>query len=449
MLHFKETRSTIDRFSDGKDLIVRNIVADRSISLDSEDVPYYGKVNYNFNPVQPKEEFLRPIASRGSRVVSALDFVTDAFEDLKNYMKKAAYYNKIGRNSVFANIIPVAGYHSIDSRYRSYLINIFDGFMGEYVYGQAKKDKIRSFRDFMNMFINYANLIVDEYPLTKSAFYLTLDRSYQATGLSIRVSNLPIHTIINDLGYDFFIKSARKFGFLVDRNQPNVIVANIMSAGAVSQSPNDFQPQFGDRVLPTGMVKYLDEYGLTSEELFRDRYFSLVYNRNQYAVSEFNLLKTYLLQFYDTFRFSSPTASATKICFESGEPKTLPYRILREGFQFSTNGDYPDDFKVKHPNSFWLSVYFNIKLVEMKRPATSKEEYNRMLNKIMTVYRSRGLGPALGHIHSVTKTIPTMTDYMRDAISLRNRRKSTFSRNLTRNLSVPTGGSTGGGMSGY
>ena len=448
MKYYKLPRSTIDRFSDGKDLIIKNILADRAVTINSDQVPYYGKVNYNFNPVQPREEFLRPItAISGGRIVSAIDFVSDAFAGLRNHLKKAAFYDKIHRNSVFRDLSPTGGYISLDTAYRNYLINIFDGFMGGYMFKEARRDKVKSLNDFINIFVEYANLISDEYPLTKSGYYLMLNQSYLHTGLALRVGDLTQAQVINDPGYNFFAKAVRKFGFMIDRNNSNIIVANIKSEGTTIQAPTVEQPQFGDRIIFNGMLRYLEENGLASEDLFKERFFSMIYNQDHYAVSDFNLLKTYILQFYDNFRFSYPSISARKICFKSGNPKTTPYRIYREGFNSPPSGDFPDDFKTKYPNLFWLSFYYNLKLVEMRRPVASDEEYKRMYKKAVVLYRSRGLGPALGYIHSVTKTVPKMTSYMRSVIA--NERRRAGARGVTSLVSGPTGGSTGGGMGGY
>ena len=385
MRHYKLTRSTIDRFKDGKEISVRNIMMDQSISLDNQRFPFYGKVNYNFNPVQPNERFLRPIGSNGGRILSTLDFVADAFTGLQGYMKRASFLNKINSNSMFVDLKPVSGHFSLDMRYRNYLINIFDGFMREYIFKENRKNKIGSLSDFINMFVEYANLIVDEYPLTKSKYYLKIHDRYLTTGLAIKVNRGTQAQILNDPGYSYFVKGARKFGFMVVKSRSNTIVANIKSEGSFIQAPSRDQPQFGDRVVNVGMLRYYEENGLDSDDIFKDRFFSMIYNRDNFAFSEFNLLKTYILQFYDRFRIDYPAISTNKVCFESGSPITLPYRVYREGFQYPSTGDYPTDFKEKYPDTFWLPLYFNIKLVEMDRPQLNDKEYEKKVNKIISL----------------------------------------------------------------
>tara|TARA_R100000664_G_C2752354_1_gene139662 strand:- start:445 stop:1767 length:1323 start_codon:yes stop_codon:yes gene_type:complete len=440
MFHYRATRSTIDRFKDGKDVFLRNVMTDQSISLDNQVFPFYGKVNYNFNPVQPNEQFLRPIGTNNGRILSTLDFVADAFTGLQGYMKRASFLNKINRNSVFIDLVPVDAYRSIDVQYRNYLINIFDGFMREYIFKENRKNKIGTLTDFINYFIEYINLVIDEYPLTKSKYYLEIDDSFLGTGLAIKINNLSQARLLNDPGYGYFVKGARKFGFMPVRTQCNTIVANIKSEGSFIQAPTREQPQFDNRVVNVGMLRYYEENDLDSDTIFKDRYFSMIHNRDNFAFSEFNLLKTYMLQFYDRFRIDYPFNTTRKICYNSGNPKTTPYRVYREGFQYPTSGDYPTDFKSKYPDTFWLSLYFNIKLVEMRKSQLDDREYTKRLNKAMSLYHSTGIPKALGYIHTVTKTVPPQFEGA-------TRRRTGGA--ITSSRSVPTGGSTGGGASGY
>jgi hypothetical protein len=61
----------------------------------------YGKVDQVGNTIAVNETMIKEIASSNSENISALNFVADAFEDLRRYMAEAAFQNKIETEDVF------------------------------------------------------------------------------------------------------------------------------------------------------------------------------------------------------------------------------------------------------------------------------------------------------------------------------------------------------------
>tara|TARA_R110002020_G_scaffold16719_7_gene58997 strand:+ start:2845 stop:4137 length:1293 start_codon:yes stop_codon:yes gene_type:complete len=412
--HFEKSRSTIARFQDGlrhssKFVKTANIAGERSQFNFNESLPFYGKVDYKLNPVQPNKQFLVPIGTTGGGTrIEVFDFVASAFNQLHSHIKRGASYDKISSSSMFINMSPLEGYVDLDASYKGYMSNIFSSFYGEYVLKRGRQDEIRNFKSFLKLFMEFYVTVMskNDLLLTKSSFYLYTPNPLLHTGLAIKYSNASLDEVGEDPGYTFFTTAARKFGFLLNSSDPTVIVANFGNGGVTTAPPFSSQPQFEDKEVIFGMAKYMEEFGITYDGLFEERYYSIIYDEQNKVLSDFNLLKSYLLQFYENIILDAPAISISSPCNTGNEIKTNHKVIYREFFKYEDDNDFPLKFKQNFPDSTWLSLYLQIKMLETKKVL----DYNKCLRTTMTYYKKNGLKTALFYINHLTKVIPTIPD---------------------------------------
>ena len=410
-------------------------------------LPFYGKVDHNLNPVQMSKEYASAIGTNNfGQEIQVLDFVAEAYRGFKRYIKKGTAYNKIAKSSIFSNVDPVSGHIDLDMSYREYMADIFSVFYGSYIIDREKEADIVDFISFLSVFMEffYSIMSKNKFALTKSGYYLYVPNSILHTGLAIKVSDVSMEDMSSDTGYGYYCSGARKFGFLVNASDPSIIVANVENGGVKTTEPFSYQPQFGQKDVIVGMERFLTEIGSSRDTVFSDRFFSIIHDQANEVLSDFNLLKSYLLQFYENISIDVPAISTSVPCNVQGRVRTKQKITFRQKFKYDRNDDFPSDFTRQFPDSFWLDIYLRIKIIETSRPI----QYKKVLKQALSYYRKNGLRTALFYINYETKIIPQVQDgtYIAQAYAL-----STLfptSRMTTTNL-VPTGGSTGGGMSGY
>jgi len=412
--NFSSKRSAKKRFDDG----IRHInevahAASQTPSYTKFDfkhmLPFYGKVDFRLNPIQPKQGFLTSIGTdQFGRPVQVFDFVASAFDHLKNHIQRGIFYNKLSQNSIFSRIAPTTALVNLDSSYREYMENIFNSFYESYVLIGNNQDKILDFSSFLSLFLDFYEMVMSSSntPITKSGYYLYTQTPLFHTGLAIKINFADVNDIQDDSGYGYFCSSARKSGFLVDTNDPTTIIANINNGGQKMVPPFKVQPQFGEKQVITGMREHLERFSLTAENVFNKRYFSIIYDEGYLPLTDFNLLKTYFLQFYRNMVDETPAVSISKACNVGGKIRTNHNVIYRKVYLNDVPNGYPSSFSRDYPDPYWLEMYLYIKLLETKKDINQEET----LKKALYFYRTSGLKAALFFINLSTKIVPSVTD---------------------------------------
>ena len=269
-----------------------------------------------------------------------LNFVADAFRDFINeYKKRTTSGNIRGENPIFTNLAPKRGYVNPAAAYKKYVSRIYHEFVSSYL-SQKKEFIINSFEDFVSEFLNFLKIRSQKVnnPITKSAFLVGNRMSPMSTGLCIEIDRqdhandaLKVNSFIKDVDFEFYSQLATKYGFLIDKNAPWRLVANVTS------------PK---------MLAYSEARGATSPAMsglnhFFARFFRIVF------LDELEEFRIQFLQSYNTFVDANPV---TKNAYVKDGEIVIEQRtrspITREEYD-SAYGD-----------TYWFDIYVQIKNIE-------------------------------------------------------------------------------------
>lgn len=329
------------------------------------DVPLYGKIDLDGNAIFLSETNLKQLHT-DEGTFFALDFVADAYKDLKNHfkianMQKAIEFND--ENTEMAQINATRGWNSIGKLYHTYMAKVYSTF-AENVENSARTRQITNFKDFMNVFKQTALDYTKTMPLTRTAFIISRHSPPSMSGLIVEIfngdhgSDMRKLDFIKDKNFEFYRNSAKNFGFFVDKNAPWRLVANLQSQK---------------------MQQYMQNYGISFSGLFTKYYYK------SYE-SDIATLKQYMLAFYNSFIQSYPiTTHVTNSIKEKCKGYTKTKTVVRVPMQ---------DYSELNPawgidDNYWLNLYMTLRVVETGAN-WSKAKFNKAYEKVVT-YLS-GLG---------------------------------------------------------
>lgn len=197
---------------------------------------YYGMVDQRQNTIMVNPGELKPIKSTIVTNLLALGFVTDAFEDFAAHMKKAAIVGMLNQsgNEALYSMKAKRAYVNPNAVYSVYLQEVYNTF----IKGLSKKDlnNIIDYNTFAAKFMEYLLFLSKVLPITKTNYLLSGVCSSINSGLTIAIANGPADNdaykyekFIADPNFDFYLRSATKFGFTVNKNMPWLLTADLFS----------------------------------------------------------------------------------------------------------------------------------------------------------------------------------------------------------------------------
>tara|TARA_Y100000593_G_C4280124_1_gene322330 strand:+ start:10 stop:1395 length:1386 start_codon:yes stop_codon:yes gene_type:complete len=340
------------------------------------DVPLYGKINLNGTAVFPSETNLKQLHTNNGTFF-ALDFVADAYKDLKNHFKIANFQKTIEfneNNTLVSEINATTAWQSVTKLYHSYMSKVYSSFVKQ-IDASANARKISNFKEFMIVFEQTAVKYAKKMPLTKTGFMISRHASSAISGLVIEIhdgdhgSDIEKLQLIEDVNFEFYRNSAKNFGFFVDKNAPWRLVANLRSAK---------------------MQEYMQSYGVAFGNLF-DKYYYKCYE------SDLDVLKQYMLDFYNSFIESFPiTTEVTTSLKEKCKGETKMKTITRTPLE---------DFSELNPawqinDSYWLKLYMRMRILETE-VEWSEKKFDKAYDKVVTYLVSMGELAALKLINDL------------------------------------------------
>ena len=199
---------------------------------------FYGRVDPSFNVVEANPNYLETIGTDPTSRIKVLNFVKDAFNDFRQeYNKRAAMGNRRGENPAFADMVPKRGYENPTFAYKDYITKVYYDFVSIYL-NESRAAKITSFEKFADEYLIYLETRDRKMnsPVTKSAFLVGNRMSPLITGLCVEidtkdhaVDTVKVEKFIEDADFEFYSQLATKYGFLIDKNAPWRLIANIAS----------------------------------------------------------------------------------------------------------------------------------------------------------------------------------------------------------------------------
>ncbi len=206
----------------------------------------YGRVSRQFVPMCAATERLAGMSSVDAALVTsdqqlAFDFVIDAFKDLQFQFEKKVANNKIDPNHKFLSHLKI---------YKSYKdpFELFAEHQKEYTdtivrYYDEQNIKVLNFNQFMHHFLQIIQKSLPTIPFTFSAFLKSKYCPANVSGLVIEIADedyfndlTKFENFVDSDSWEFFLNACSSYGFMVDKNIPWRIVADIASAEMLEYS---------------------------------------------------------------------------------------------------------------------------------------------------------------------------------------------------------------------
>ena len=204
------------------------------ISFRNASYKNYGKLNNTNDFVFPDGDNLKQIGNKG---IFVLNFVADAYIDFEKYVKTGKGTKLLPDNFFTTEWGPKRGWFDINQEYQNSMNSFYNNFVGPYLDGRSKHKEIINFETFLEIFINeFISNTISDTPLTKTGLVSSRFIGPNASGLCIELSaadhgddNGKIDDFISNPNFEFYTLAASKFGFLIDKNAPWRLVANLES----------------------------------------------------------------------------------------------------------------------------------------------------------------------------------------------------------------------------
>jgi len=332
----------------------------------------YGRVSRRFVPiiVPEKSKNLKSlnITVAQEKNMWALNFVVDAFNDLEQQFRKAAIAKKIDtKDPYLTNIKVYKAYENPRVRYQQYMNQLKATYRALSNF-RPPIYKIENFDDFTEFLVKSAKTSGRRNPFTFPAFVKSRKCPITVSGLAIEIANLDIsnddrkvQAFISSNNWQFFVNAAATYGFMVDKNVPWRLVADIGS------SP---------------MIQYATRYRLNST----NQVLNFAYNSAH--LSYYNTFKARLLNMYN---FVKPQfIQYTEEC----NGRTMMRRKKPVNYQSLSR------LEDIYPESYFIKLYCNIRFEEEESEFTENER-RLLVDDVLEVAKARNATKAISQFEII------------------------------------------------
>ena len=332
----------------------------------------YGKVDRRFVPLVLRDEGFMRLAAFGDGAVgsagfSAANFVVDAFKDLAQQFRKCAMAGKIDTTDSYlsdlkvyrAYISPQAVYRGTSQRASARIQSYF----------LSNNIMVKDFEDFMGHLEAYWEATdLTRSPYTLSGFVKSRFCSIMSTGLAVEIADLDpvndsakIEDFVKSKNWQFYVNACRSYGFMVDKNIPWRLIADIGSAP---------------------MIEYSKKYNLNNTTAV----LTLGYS-HAHSVYYPNF-KYYLLSLYNLIKKKN---YSQRVRCSNGN---IMNKIIKPSTYTKQNFDnlYSEDY--------FLKRYFQIRFKEEESHFTSTE-VEFLIDDALEVYKASGVDKALTYLEVI------------------------------------------------
>lgn len=260
-----------------------NPVLTKTTPIDLRKKALYGKTYTDIVSFVLKDQrTLRQIPSE-TETVMVLDFVRDAYVELKERMDRLIAADVIDPESPYYNLSPKSGYQDINVLYQEHMSALYTKFIN-YVSSYKKINEIKDFKSFLDKFVKFVDEVTPLAPITRAKFIKSRDVPQTISGLVINLENddasrdeNKILKYINDSNLSVFKHACEVYSFKIDKHVPWRIVFDIRSPAA---------------------DKYYSKY-----QVNKDTVLNTYYNPSYFT--DLEILKSYIINFYNSFSFSN------------------------------------------------------------------------------------------------------------------------------------------------
>jgi len=199
----------------------------------------YGRIDNNMFSVIPQEQFLTYIASPQEQQasVNVLDFVAEAFENVKSAFRNACLLNTIPQDDPYLSVInAVKGYENPEELYRQYLDQVIGSFHDTYILAQGRRLDIITIDNYMDHLVKYLKILGSDFPMTFSSWQKSKNSSIFTSGIAISIAPIRIddddakyEEFMNNRAFQYYLNVTKQHGFNVSKNSPWVLFADLDS----------------------------------------------------------------------------------------------------------------------------------------------------------------------------------------------------------------------------
>tara|TARA_Y100001972_G_C7646153_1_gene324762 strand:+ start:213 stop:1403 length:1191 start_codon:yes stop_codon:yes gene_type:complete len=313
----------------------------------------YGRVNRLYSPIVNNESLfdLVSLPSTSDRNIVAYNFVVHAFLQLQNKFKIKLQKAEISAKETFlSDLVAFDGYQNPEGIYESYT-QTYSEAMKEI----AREEKIffNDFEEFLDKMIPFIeNTIKSGKPFTFPAFIKDKKCPINVSGLVIEIGNIDpsndmdkYKEFYSSPNWEFYLNACNTYGFMVDANNPQRLVADIGS--------------------PT-MLEYMKLFNSTivSTTDFLNRSYDLV------GSSYFEIFKFFLFNIYNNSR----RIKRVKLTENLNDGSKIEI-INTVSLTFA-------QFVKKYGNLYFLKLYIKTRFLEEESKFTEYEK-NSIINETL------------------------------------------------------------------
>jgi hypothetical protein len=324
----------------------------------------YGRVDRYFQPVVPNNEYLEIVNLKTSTAdpIRVFNFVADAFAELQNKFKIKVANGEISDSEEFLTmLVPTAAY--LDPKEIFYNYNqAFSIAVGNVI--SDNNLKFKNFREFINVIMPYIKNYLKNKTVTYPAFVKSKDCPMNVSGLVIELAVIEpnddktkYEKFYKSKNWDFFLNACNTYGFMVDCNMPNKIVADINSINMVNK-----------------MKSYNTE--ISSGNLFMANCYDSVAN------SHYDTFKLFLYNIYSDNR---PKTIVTTVNNQHNGTRAIVKKV--KSYKY-------DDFTNEIGESYLLDLYLNIRFLEEESKFTEYER-NTIIRDTVNLSKIDGMVSAI------------------------------------------------------
>jgi len=397
-----------------KDVLVDKQQFSRPPEIGTADLWYdrnlYGKIDRKGNIIVARESQLRSLQTKDNRTYYTLNFISIAYNQLMLEMKTLLKQNSIpNQKTILRALSPVRAWEGQHQPYHKYMVGLFDMFV---LHLEAKRieHRISNFNEFVEEFFIHIrnNVAVKGSPFTFSSFIASNLAPANCSGLMIDLArarpseDLPKQDIfVGDINFNNFKKLANKFGFVIDRNMPWRLIANLNSE---SMQIMMAQPVFD--------VTY--QYG--PKNVFDNHY-------RKTFILDYSLIRNYMYAMYDSLlQYKSKyTESKFYVC-KNNVGGLLDKNVYRKELTDHEKND------VYTYENYWMEKVFRFRLLELKHDL-EEQDIKQIIKRAKALYRSRSPDHAYGYLNKITK-VYFLSEYNRTRVLAKSGIHKTPARNL-------------------
>jgi len=357
---------------------------------------FYGRINHVGNVIIPNTLRMKPIStfgwsdSRGvlrTEPIYVFDFVADAFNQFQKYMHFGAPAQKI-KGSPWEDLKPHRGWFNINDGYGSFFQTAIVGaFSDAHLYENKNSLKITNAKQYVDEFFeNFVYRVVKSFPITQTGYMLSGMASVLDTALCIDLSKedssrdfKKFDEWVKDPSFDYFRYEAARHGFMIDKNAPWRLVANLASH---------------QMRMMMKMNNVLDEY-----------YFDVYYKKSLYQ--DVNLLKFGLLEGYNKFVSRRPFETKPKetdcrleAIDERGSSRRKADLVMRGHIDMKS-------FEKLFDSMYWYEKYFHLRVREagiyVEGDPFNNKLFNRHVKKLSLINKYVDSRKVLEYIDNYVK----------------------------------------------